>query len=261
MTETWRVRFPVTSAVQDRLQRKVAEDGLSSLCAPERVLLTVTSMWSATARSDLHAWFSQSAGDRIGDAIHALNAVGAYRLASIVGTQADYIASRDSAVFFQLVADTMMRCEDPLETLVADYAAKFQDGIELQNAPVVAQVSGTQLAGSGDRLSLHDELDDLLENYRRLGDTLTGRITAQGIDLRSFVVLGFIGESAPQAIDALALLLDLSLSTTRRCIEALAAQGLVRTTAGATPSATTVQITAKGNRFLDGAKQGASSED
>jgi hypothetical protein len=140
MTETWRVRFPITSFVLDVLQRKVADSGLDSLSAPEDVLLTAASLWSVAARSELRAWFSHAAGDRIPDALHALSAVGAYRLASIIRAQADHIASRDSIASFERVADAMMRCEDHLETLIADYAARFLSGIEFVDAPLAVQM-------------------------------------------------------------------------------------------------------------------------
>jgi hypothetical protein len=259
MTETWRVRFPITSFVQDVLQRKVAESGLHSLSAPELVLLTTTSLWSAAARSDLRAWFSHPAGQRIGDAIHALSAVGAIRLASIVRAQADHIASRESAEFFECVADAMMRCEDPLETLVAEYAATFQGGIDLQDAPVVVQLPAAESADATVRMSLSDGRDDLIENYSRLGNTMSERITASGIDVRSFVVLGFLAETPPQTVESLAVLMDLSLSSTRHCVEDLMKQGFAQSTHATTPGISTIEISVKGRRFLDRANEDSSS--
>jgi predicted transcriptional regulator len=255
MIETWRVRFPITSFIQDVLQRKAAQSGRSSLSAPEHVLLVTTSLWSATVRSDLRIWFSNDPGDRVQEAIHALTALGAYRLASIVRAQADPIAVMRSDEYFECLGDLLIRCEDRLESLTAEYAARFVNGTEFQDPPVDARPNTVADPDGGDGLSLSDELDDLLENYRKLGDTLAERITASGIELRNFVMLGFLGESLTQTVEALAASVDLSLSTTRRCVDELAALGLVQTTPHDNPAQSTVLITAKGIRFLDRARQ------
>jgi DNA-binding MarR family transcriptional regulator len=260
MTETWRARFPLTSFMQDVLQKKVAEVGLSALSAPERVLLTATSLWSAAVRNDLRAWFSRATGDRIQDAVHALSALGAARLASIVRAQADFIASRDSDDYFRCVADLMLRCDDEIELLAADYAARFLGGIELQDAPLVLQGGASDSVDAARTPSLSDELDDLLEDYKRLGDTLTERIAARGLDLRCFVVLGFISEAKPQTLRDLAVLIDLSLSSTRRCVDELAAQGLVQMSPGDETVASTISITARGTHFLDQARHASLPE-
>jgi hypothetical protein len=124
MGETWRSRYPITSFVRQAMLSKCKDAGLSALSAEERILLLTTTFWSATARSQLQAWFRSDIDHRIDDAIHALAQIGAIRLAGIVRAHAQQIARMQDADQFCQIEELLLRSEDEIEDLTARYAAR-----------------------------------------------------------------------------------------------------------------------------------------
>jgi hypothetical protein len=128
MGETWRYRYPITNFVQQAMLRKVSTDGPAALVDDERILLTVSTFWSATARGELHAWFRSDPGGRTRDALRALTAIGAISMAGIVRANADRIARTISWEQFGMIEEALLRSEDQIEELTARYAARTAPG-------------------------------------------------------------------------------------------------------------------------------------